>query len=137
MAYDRLTGFACLAALAFAAPVMAGPRSDYLLHCAGCHRPDGTGLPPGVPSLVGPLGSIAATPQGRDYLARVPGAAQAPLSDEELTAVLNWVLLEFNASTLPGSFRPLQPREVSRSRARVLADPLKLRGELWPDLVSY
>ncbi|MEJ2013829.1 MAG: cytochrome c [Anaerolineales bacterium] len=82
--------------LLLAAQVLADERSDYLLHCAGCHRPDGTGLPPDVPSLVGPLGRIASSPAGRDYLARVPGAAQAPLTDAELAAVLNWVLAEFN-----------------------------------------
>jgi mono/diheme cytochrome c family protein len=118
-------------------PALADPRSDYLLHCAGCHRPDGTGLPPSVPSLVGPLGTIAASPAGRDYLARVPGAAQAPLSDEELAAVLNWVLVEFNRESLPDSFQPLKGSEVADSRARVLADPLKLRREIWPELDQY
>jgi hypothetical protein len=116
-------------------PAHAGPHSDYLLHCAGCHRPDGTGLPPDVPSLAGPLGTIAASPAGRDYLARVPGAAQAPLTDAQLAAVLNWVLAEFNADTLPGSFTPLEAGEVGNSRARVLADPLKMRNQLWP--VAY
>jgi hypothetical protein len=128
---------ACLIALCLATPAGADPRSDYLLHCAGCHRPDGTGLPPSVPSLVGPLGRIAASPEGRDYLARVPGAAQAPLNDAELTAVLNWVLYEFNSTTLPASFEPLRAREVGRSRSRVLADPLKLRAEIWPASAEY
>jgi len=123
--------------LAFAGPAGANPRSDFLLHCGGCHRPDGTGLPPSVPSLVGQLGRIAASAEGRDYLARVPGAAQAPISDEELAAVLNWVLEEFNSETLPASFKPLKGKEVGKSRARVLADPLKMRGELWPDLGKY
>jgi len=111
---------------------MADPRSDYLLHCAGCHLPDGSGLPPEVPSLAGPLGVIVGSPAGRDYIARVPGAAQAPLSDSELAAVLNWILRQFNAQTLPESFVPLDGREVGKSRARVLTDPLKLRNELWP-----
>ena len=118
--------------LTLPAQTLADPRSDYLLHCAGCHQPDGTGLPPDVPSLVGPLGQIVASPAGRDYLARVPGAAQAPLTDAGLASVLNWVLQEFNADTLPASFKPLNGREVGKSRARVLADPLKARNELWP-----
>jgi mono/diheme cytochrome c family protein len=120
-----------------ASSALADPRSDYLLHCAGCHQPDGTGLPPSVPSLAGPLGTIASSPAGRDYLARVPGAAQAPLSDEKLAAVLNWVLEEFNRDSLPDAFRPLQGAEVAASRARVLADPLKLRREIWPELGKY
>jgi len=116
-----------------AAGAAADPRADYLMHCAGCHLADGRGSPPEVPSLAGPLGYIAATPVGRDYLARVPGAAQAPISDDALAAVLNWVLQEFNRETLPPEFRPLRGGEVARARARVLADPLKLRRELWPD----
>lgn len=118
--------------LGLAGSGMADPRSDYLLHCAGCHLPDGSGLPPEVPSLAGPLGAIVASPAGRDYVARVPGAAQAPLSDSELAAVLNWILEQFNADTLPESFVPMDGREVGRSRARVLTDPLKVRDELWP-----
>lgn len=109
----------------------ADPRSDYLLHCAGCHLPDAHGVPGLVPSLAGPLGRIASSPEGRDYIARVPGAAQAPISDEELAAVLNWLLLEFNRDSLPPDFKPLGGGEVARSRARVLADPLKLRNKLW------
>jgi len=115
----------------------ADPRSDYLMHCAGCHLADGSGLPPEVPSLAGPLGRIVSSPAGRDYVARVPGAAQAPLSDEALAAVLNWLLLEFNRATLPTNFQALRPGEVARSRARVLADPLRLRNELWPGADGY
>ena len=122
---------------AIAAPALADPRADYLLHCAGCHLADGRGSPGAVPPLAGPLGRIAASPAGRDYLARVPGAAQAPISDEALAAVLNWVLLEFNRATLAPGFEPLSGSEVARSRARVLADPLKLRRELWPDSGEY
>ena len=120
------------ALLAIVAPAMADPRSDYLMHCAGCHLADASGKPPYVPSLAGPLGRIAASPEGRDYLARVPGAAQAPISDDRLAAVLNWLLLEFNGDTLPKRFRPLSGAEVAKSRSRVLADPLKWRAELWP-----
>ena len=123
--------------LAVAGSAGANPRSDFLLHCAGCHQPNGSGAPPAVPSLVGTLGKIVASAEGRDYLARVPGAAQAPLTDEQLAAVLNWILKEFNSDSLPASFKPLKGREVGKSRARVLADPLKMRNELWPDDLAY
>jgi hypothetical protein len=121
------------ALLASVAPAMADPRSDYLMHCAGCHLADASGKPPYVPTLAGPLGRIAASPEGRDYLARVPGAAQAPINDDRLAAVLNWLLLEFNRDTLPKRFRPLSGAEVAKSRSSVLADPLKRRAELWPE----
>jgi mono/diheme cytochrome c family protein len=123
--------------LAITATTAADPRVDYLLHCAGCHLADGGGSPPSVPSLAGPLGRIVSSPEGRDYLARVPGAAQAPISDDALAGVLNWVLLEFNRATLPRDFKPLRASEVARSRARVLADPLKLRRELWPESEAH
>lgn len=103
-------------------------RVDYLLHCSGCHRPDGAGAPPEVPSLRGPIGEIVGTPEGRDYVARVPEAAQAPLDDEDLARVLNWMLREFSAATLPAGFRPLDAREVGAARRRVLADPLRARA---------
>jgi hypothetical protein len=118
-------------------PVYTSARTDYLLHCAGCHLPQGKGVPPEVPTLVGSLGRIAASEEGRDYIARVPGASQAPISDAQLAAVLNWVLLEFNSETLPESFRPLTAREVGKSRSRVLSDPLKMRRTLWPDSAEY
>jgi len=133
MLHSKLLVFA-LAPLLVGHDAHADPRSDYLLHCAGCHQPNGEGLPPEVPSLVGPLGAIAASTEGRDYLARVPGASQAPLTDDELAAVLNWILVEFNGNTLPSDFRPLKGKEVSKSRPNVLADPLKLRKELWPEI---
>ncbi len=69
---------------------------------------------------------------GRDYLARVPGAAQTPLSDSELAEVLNWVLREFNAQSLPESFVPLTASEVAQSRQNVLVDPEGYREQLWP-----
>jgi len=129
----RNTGLVAGALLTLALPSLADPRSDYLMHCAGCHLADARGVPPYVPSLAGPLGRLVASVEGRDYLARVPGAAQAPLNDDELAAVFNWLLLEYNRDTLPPGFEPLRGAEVARSRARVLADPLKLRGQLWPD----
>ena len=115
----------------------ADARVDYLLFCAGCHRVDGSGVPPEVPSLRDTPGRIVALPAGREYLVRVPGAAQSGLSDGELAAVVNWVLAEFNAATLPQNFRPLKEREVSAARRNVLADPRRYRTENWPELGGY
>lgn len=111
----------------------ADPRADYLLHCGGCHLADGRGAPPEVPTLIATLGPIASSQEGRDYIVRVPGASQTPLSDEQLAAVMNWVLTGFNADTLEANFRPLTGREVGKARRRVLADPLRYRRTLWPD----
>lgn len=108
----------------------AATRFDYLLHCSGCHRPDGSGSPPEVPSLRGPLGTLVASPEGRAYIARVPEVAQSPLDDDDLARLLNWVLEEFNPGTLPKEFRPLDGPEVGEARTRVLADPLRTRAEI-------
>ena len=122
----------CLALLlAFVTPAIADTRTDYLLHCSGCHLPDGSGAPDDVPSLRNNLGWIVRVAEGRDYLVRVPGSSQALLNDAELAAVINWVLTEFNAETLADDFKPLTAREVVRARSDVLMDPLKFRAELW------
>ena len=109
----------------------ASPRTNYLLHCSGCHLGNGEGAPPNVPTLVGELGRMLAVPQMRSYLARIPGASQAPLSDGELTEVINWLLLEYNADTLPEKFQQLSVEEVSAARKNILADPLKYRTQYW------
>ena len=70
------------------------PQILYMLQCQGCHLADGTGAPGAVPSLEG-MGRFLSVPGGREYLVRVPGSAQSPLSDLELAEVLNWMLREF------------------------------------------
>jgi mono/diheme cytochrome c family protein len=112
---------------------ISSPKTSYLLHCGGCHLPDGRGVPPEVPSLRNELGKLIQIPGGRDYLVRVPGASQAPISDRELAQVLNYVLREFNRETLSTDFTPLGAEEVSKSRPHILADPLKYRARLWAD----
>lgn len=111
----------------------SNPRTDYLLHCGGCHLADGRGAPPEVPTLIAALGPIVASQEGREYVVRVPGASQTPLTDEQLAEVMNWVLTNFNADTLGANFRPLTGNEVGEARRRVLADPLRFRKTLWPE----
>jgi len=111
--------------------MQASPRTNYLLHCSGCHLPDGRGAPPLVPTLINEPGKLIRSAAGRDYLARVPGASQAPISDLELSEVLNYMLLQFSGETLEKNFRPLDEKEVHESRKRILADPLKFRDKLW------
>lgn len=95
--------------------------------------PDGSGLDQVVPTLHDVIGRIVAEPEGRAYIVRVPGVSQAPISDEKLTDVINWMLAEFSRETLPDDFEPFTVSEVGRSRSQLLADPLKLRAELFPD----
>lgn len=125
-----LTATALLFAVTLA---QADPKVDYLLHCSGCHMPDGSGLINVVPTLHDTMGRIVAEPGGRSYIVRVPGASQAPISDRKLTEVLNWMLMEFSSDTLPKNFKPLTVKEVKRARSQLLADPVKYRAELFPD----
>jgi len=55
------------------------------------------------------------------------------MNDTRLTAVLNWVLQEFNANTLPDDFKPYSVQEVSASRYKVLTDPVRTRAEILTD----
>ena len=112
----------------------ADPKVDYLLHCSGCHMPDGTGLSNVVRTLHDVIGRMVTEPTGRDYIIRVPGVSQAPINDEKLAKVLNWMLMEFSSETLPKNFKPFTDKEVERARSHLLADPLRYRAELFPDL---
>lgn len=109
----------------------ASPRINYLLYCTGCHAADGAGSPPNVPTLRDELGRMISVPEMRSYLVRIPGASQAPISDGDLTEVINWILHEFNADTLPQNFEEFTEQEVSKARSNILADPLKYRAEYW------
>lgn len=120
-------GGAVLAAAA-AAAAEPGPEEDYVLHCSGCHRLDGSGAPGVAPGLRD-LGRLLEAPEGRAYLVRVPGVAQAPLDDVRLARLLNFVLGEMSAS--PAS-PPYAPEEVARLRRSPLRDPRAERARLAP-----
>ncbi len=104
------------------------PQLLYLLHCQGCHLADGSGRPGAVPSLVG-VARFAALPEGRAYLVGVPGSAQAPLTDAELAAVLNWLLAEFGPADVAARVAPFEAAEVARHR-EPLADVDAIRADL-------
>ena len=53
------------------------------------------------------------------------------IDDAELTAVLNWLLEEFNAETLPADFQKLTVDEVTEARPNILGDPNKYRADHW------
>jgi len=122
-----LLAMLCVGAAGYA---FADPKTDYLLYCRGCHLTNGESVPPAVPTLVNELGKFFSIPGGREYLIRVPGVSQTPLDNERLAQVLNWVMLEFNADTLPDDFKPYSSEEVGISRVNILADPLKHRAAI-------
>jgi mono/diheme cytochrome c family protein len=105
------------------------PRILYMLQCQGCHLADGTGAPGSVPSLEG-LERFLAVPGGREYLVRVPGSAQSPLSDRELAAVLNWMIREFASGELAADWVPFRAEEIAGFRQPPLTDVDSRRREL-------
>lgn len=110
------------------APVQAEPRWDYLLHCAGCHLENGSGSPPDVPDLRPVIGDFAAMPEGRAYLGRVPGALQAPLDDQALADLLNWMVRRFSGDGT--DYRPYTEEDIVSFRRQPLYDPLRERKRL-------
>lgn len=124
----------CVAAAAQpAAPATSADtaRSDFFLHCAGCHRFDGRGSPRhGIPDFRGSVGWFTHLPEGREYLVRVPGSSQSQLSDAELAVVLNWMLHEFSAAQLPRDFQPYTAQEVTRVRTPPYQDIVPVRHAL-------
>ena len=123
-------------AIALLAAGLAGPAAAerpeilYMLHCRGCHLPDGAGAPGSVPDLRGQLGSFLRVPGGREYLVRVPGSASAPIDDAELASLLNWMVGRFGPAEVAGDFRRYSGPEVARYRASPLTDVDAVRAEL-------
>ncbi|MGB5813408.1 MAG: hypothetical protein WBG86_22930 [Polyangiales bacterium] len=116
-----------LSLCAWAAPASADSleEHDFILNCAGCHQVPGGGSP-SVPSLHG----IAGLPSDlavRQYLIRVPGVAQAPLSDARLARLMNWVVHRFTGGPL---LPPYSEEEVAALRAHPFLDPLAARTPL-------
>jgi hypothetical protein len=106
------------------------PAVNFQLNCMGCHLADGSGEPGRVPSIRRSLVLFSATPLGREFVIRVPGVAQSPLSDEDIAALLNWLARNLSDLPLPSSFADYSAAEVQRSRSRPLARVSVLRARL-------
>jgi hypothetical protein len=110
---------------------LARARVDYMLHCQGCHGPDGGGTRDGVvPKLDGQLAKFLKVPGGREFLVQVPGSANAAIPPERLAAVLNWMVLTFDADHVPADFSAYTADEVGRLRAMPLTDVGAVRSQL-------
>jgi mono/diheme cytochrome c family protein len=101
-----------------------------MLQCMGCHTPDGRGEPGRVPSVRNTLVAFAGIQAGRRFLVQVPGAAQSRLSDAELAAVLNWMLVNLSAAPVPKEVKLFDAPEVARYRATPLTAVKDSRRQL-------
>ena len=91
---------------------------------------DGAASPGKVPALAGSVARFLRVPEGRAYLARVPGVANAAIGDAELAALLDWTLRRFDPENLPADFVPYTPEEMRRWRAEPLVDVTPERTRL-------
>ncbi len=124
-----------LAAFAFslvagARAFAASPTELYTLNCWGCHLPHAEGIPGSVPRLAHSMGYFLHVPEGRAYLAQVPGVANSPLSDQQIADVLNWLLITFNKNELPSDFKPYTAIEIRQLRPHPMVKILDTRREL-------
>ena len=127
---SRRASLAAIVCLIAATARAEDPRVDYMLQCQGCHLADGSGAPGAVPDLRGSLGRFPGVAGGREYLVRVPGAAQSSLSDERLAALLDWMIREFGPAEAAADLEPYRAEEVARWRADPYAEVQTVRREL-------
>lgn len=91
---------------------------------------DGAGTAGKVPALKNEIGRFLQVAGGREYLIQVPGTSQAPLTDQEIAAVLNWILENFSSNEMPTDFTPYTADEVARYRYEPLANASEVRAGL-------
>ena len=118
-----------LAASSFAIALRASPAQDYMLYCMGCHGTQAQGVPGKIPPLAGSLSLFMRSAEGRNYVLRVPGAANSALADAQLAAVLNWIAASYGAQGEPTP-APFTVDEVTSVRRMPLADVQARRREV-------
>jgi mono/diheme cytochrome c family protein len=106
------------------------PAVNFQLHCMGCHLADGSGEDGRVPSIRRSLVLFSTSHEGREYVIRVPGVAQSPLSDAQTAALLNWMARNLSDLPLPSGFTDYSAAEVKRFRAHPLAQVSATRARL-------
>jgi mono/diheme cytochrome c family protein len=106
------------------------PAVNFQVNCMGCHRADGSGQAGRVPSIRHSLVLFSATREGRDYIVRVPGVAQSPLSDGDTAALLNWMARNLSDLKLPPDFVDYSEAEVQSLRHHPLAKVSDVRARL-------
>jgi len=124
-----------LAVIALAGAASASPGEDYMLYCMGCHGAEARGVPGKIPPLAGALARFMRTSEGRNYVLRVPGAANSALSDTRLAAVLNWLTERYG---VPDEARPapFTEEEVTRARRVPLANVQATRRDVVRNLAA-
>ena len=127
---------AALVALAASTANAANPTQDYALNCMGCHGTEARGIPGKVPPLANALSRFMRSPEGRNYVLRVPGAANSALSNEQLAAVLNWLAVTYDSSASATQPAPFTSTEVAAVRHQPLLSVLATRSAVVHNLAT-
>ncbi|MCC7546689.1 MAG: cytochrome C [Burkholderiales bacterium] len=110
---------------------------DYVLHCSGCHKPDGYGVASGgIPPITGQVGYFLTLPEGRAFLMQVSGLLTAGLSDERAAGVTNWMIRRYAGPSLPKDFLPITAEEARRYRLERPADVSAARNAIAAKLMA-
>lgn len=129
---------AAFIAMVAAAPASAGqdtPETLFMLHCSGCHLPDGTGSKiGGIPPFPGIVGKHLHHPEGRRYLANVPGVINSGLGDDDTARLLNWILDTWGARNRPKNAAAFTGEEIGRLRGTAVDEIYELRNRIGADL---
>ena len=125
--------------LMLGAPLLSNAEkkgTELYQRCAGCHLKTAEGVPGMFPPIKDRLGSLVKKSAGRDYLVmvintglignlKVDGASYFNnimpgqlLENVETAAVLNYLLEEFNAKTLPKNWKQFTDAEVALIKKR-------------------
>jgi hypothetical protein len=101
-----------------------------MIHCQGCHVPDGSGLEGKVPDLRASLPMLLSVKGGRAFLVQVPGSSMSALSDARLASTLNWMVRNFTSLKTDQQFRDYTEAEIENMRPQRLEDVLATRNAL-------
>lgn len=110
--------------------------ANYMLYCQGCHLADASGLENEVPRMKDFVGYFLHSQEGREFVIRVPGVATSSLPDEQLTELMNWLLLTYSKEQLPDSFEPFSVTEVSALRINLEPNPGAARMHILRDIAG-
>lgn len=121
----------CLvAAAAHAEGRLQRGQASYMLHCSGCHLPDGSGKPAaGIPDMRLTVPQLLRSNAGRAFLVQVPGTSGSDLTDAQIAELMNWML---PALTAQHDAAPYTPQEVTRYRNDRLDDVAAHRAAILP-----
>jgi hypothetical protein len=106
------------------------PATMYMMECQGCHLADGGGGLNSIPALRNNVAKFPGVPGGREYLVQVPGVALSSLSNQDITAVLNWMLPQFGPVEWTRRYAPYTVEEVATLRKHPLTEIGGRRADL-------